>query len=272
MSKVISVRFQASARVYSFLPGDETDLVPGDYVVVNTTWGRQIGQVVHIRDAPSQERDDLKPVLRRATGADLALYHQLQEKAQSALKKAAELAAESGIKAKFASAEYTLDGKRLTILYESESKERLNEIRGRLRSQMHTRVELRAIGARDRARLLGGYGACGEPRCCSRFLCEFSPISIRMAKAQGVSLSPSEITGMCDRLRCCLGYEHQTYKKALEGMPKRKALVETPYGRGKVIDLLPLRGTVVVQIEGQRIQVPANEVRVIPKQPSHPVT
>jgi len=165
---------------------------------------------------------------------------------------------------KIVTAEYTFDGQRLTLLYASaEKKVNLAELQQRLQRRLSVRVDLRRIGPRDQAKLMGGYGACGELRCCSRFLSEFSPVSIKMAKTQGVSLNPSEITGMCGRLRCCLVYEHEQYVEACKVMPRRKKRVRTPYGEGKVVDLLPLRGVVVVQVEDRRLEVPVEEVEPI---------
>lgn len=267
--QVVGVRFQNSGKVYGFVPGDCQDLCPDDFVIVDTAWGRQIGRVVYVHEMPAAEqRNDLKSVVRRATGRDLALHQQLEEKARRALEQARELAARKSLPIKFAVAEYTLDGRRLTILYESEAKEELQDLRRELARSLRARVELRQIGPRDRAKLLDGYGACGEPRCCSRFLAEFSPVSIRMAKGQGVSLTPSEITGVCGRLRCCLVYEHEMYQQASQGLPRRKSQVRTRYGVGKVVDLLPLKGAVVVQLEDRRVEVPADEVEVIPREQS----
>jgi cell fate regulator YaaT (PSP1 superfamily) len=132
-----------------------------------------------------------------------------------------------------------------------------------LQKTLGVRVDLQRIGPRDHAKLLGGYGACGEPRCCSRFISEFSPVSIKMAKTQGVSLNPSDITGLCGRLRCCLVYEQELYEKACSIMPRRKRRVQTPHGEGKVIDLLPLKGVVVVQVEDRRLEVPVEDVEPI---------
>ncbi len=263
---IVGVRFQEGGKIYSFLPGSWTDLVPGDFVVVDTAWGRQIGRVVFIRHLPPEKRrDDLKTVLRRATGADLALRQQWEEKAGEILRQLREQARRESLPVKFATAEYTLDGKRLTILYEMEGKVDLEEIRQELAETLQVQVEMRQIGPRDRAKLLGGYGACGEPRCCSRFLSDFSPVSIRMGKAQGISLTPSDITGMCGRLRCCIAYEYEVYQEALQELPKLKSIVRTPRGVGKVVDLAPLKRTVIVQIEDQRIEVPADEVEVLPR-------
>lgn len=266
---IVGVRFQEGGRIYSFLPGSCTDLKPGDFVVVDTAWGRQIGRVAFIRHLPPEKRrDDLKTVLRRATGADLALRQQWEEKAREVLRQLRARALRESLPVKFATAEYTLDGKRLTILYETEARVELEAIREELSTELQTQVEMRQIGPRDRAKLLGGYGACGEPRCCSRFLSDFSPVSIRMGKAQGISLTPSDITGMCGRLRCCIAYEYETYQESLQGLPKLKSIVRTPQGVGKVVDLAPLKGTVVVQIEDQRVEVPAGEVEVLPQEAS----
>ncbi len=263
---IVGVRFQEGGKIYSFLPGSCTDLVPGDFVVVDTAWGRQIGRVVYIRRVPLEKRrEDLKTVLRRATGADLALRQELEEKARDVLAELRTRALRQNIPVKFATAEFTLDGKRLTILYETEAKVDMEGIRKELAETLQVQVELRQIGPRDRAKLLGGYGACGEPRCCARFLSEFAPVSIRMGKTQGISLTPSDITGMCGRLRCCLAYEQEVYLEALQGLPKLKSMVQTPHGVGKVVDLLPLKQVVVVQIEDSRIEVPADQVEVLPK-------
>jgi cell fate regulator YaaT (PSP1 superfamily) len=175
------------------------------------------------------------------------------------------MAAELGLPIKVVMAEYTFDGQRVTLLYLSEQKKKFNpgKFAKRLRRQFEVAVDLRRVGPRDHAKLLGGYGACGELRCCSRFLSDFCPVSIKAAKMQGISLTPSEITGMCGRLRCCLVYEYEQYREASESMPRRRKRVRTPHGEGRVVDLLPLRGMVVVQVEGQRVEVPTEDVELI---------
>jgi cell fate regulator YaaT (PSP1 superfamily) len=209
-------------------------------------------------------KEDLKPVQRRATGHDLALRQQWQRKEAEALIAAREAAAQLGLPVKIVVAEYTFDGQRLTLLYVSDEKKLdTGELVQRLQRTLAVRVDLRRIGPRDQAKLMGGYGACGELRCCSRFLSDFRPVSIKMAKMQGISLNPSDITGMCGRLRCCLVYEQEQYKEACQIMPRRKKRVRTPYGEGKVVDLLPLKGTVVVQVEDRRLEVPVEEVELI---------
>lgn len=260
---IAGVRFQPTGKVYHFDASDIDRLRPGDFALVKTVRGKQLGEVVCVR--PPREGENvrhLKPIERRATGRDLALRQSWQVKEEEALSLAREEAAALGLPIKIVVAEYTLDGQRLTLLYSSEKKNlKMNEVEQRLRSKLDTQVDLLQVGPRDQAKLMGGYGACGGLRCCSRFLPEFRSISIRMAKKQGVSLHPSSITGMCDRLRCCLAYEHEQYVEALKSLPRRKSRVETPYGKGKVVGLLPMRKAVVVKIEDRRVELSADEVR-----------
>jgi cell fate regulator YaaT (PSP1 superfamily) len=260
---IACVRFQPTGKIYHFDAGDCRDLRAGDFVLVETVRGQQLGEVVGIQ--PMLEgKKDLKPVQRRATGRDLALRRQLQQKAEKALVVAREAVARLNLPVKIVTAEYDFDGQRLTLLYVSEERNvNLSRLQRRLQRDLDDRVNLRHIGPRDQAKLMAGYGACGEMRCCSRFLSDFTPISIKMAKTQGVSLNPSEITGMCGRLRCCLLYEQEQYREACKTLPRRKKRVRTPYGEGKVVDLLPLKGVVVVQVEDRRLEVPAEEVEQI---------
>ena len=181
----------------------------------------------------------------------------LTERELEALINCRDQAAKLGLKGlKFAKAEFSYDGKRLTFLYSVEGDESvvLKELRKRMRkAHRKSRIEMRQVGPRDVAKLYKGMGACGmEERCCSKFLTEFSPVSIRMAKAQGVSLNPQEITGLCGRLRCCLLYEYEEYVEARKHLPKRNKRVVTPRGEGKVVDVLPLKNAVIVQFDDER--------------------
>lgn len=260
-----SVRFQPTGKLYHFDASRHQDLQPGDFVLVETARGQQLGEVVSVRPLHKGEgKKSLKPVRRRATGHDLALRQHWQEKETETLAAAHEAAQQTDLPIKIVTAEYAFGGQRLTLLYVSEDRDLdLSKLRQCLQRRLNVRVDLRRIGPRDHARLMAGYGACGELRCCSRFLTEFSPISIKMAKTQGVSLNPSEITGMCGRLRCCLVYEQEQYTEACKAMPRRKKRVRTPHGEGKVVDLLPLKGIVVVQVEDRRLEVPVEEVELI---------
>ncbi len=259
---IAGVRFQPSGKIYHFDASNVDDLRPGDFALVETVRGSQLGEVVTVR--PPREGEEvraLKPIERRASGRELALRQWWQEREEKALNLARQKADALNVPIKVVLAEYTLDGKRLTLLYGSEERRlNLSELERRLQRELDTRVDLLKIGPRDQAKLMGGYGACGRPRCCSRFLPDFTSISIKMAKKQGVSLHPSAITGMCDRLRCCLHYEYEQYVKALRDLPRRKQRVKTPYGEGNVIDLVPLKHAVVVRIEDRRVELPVEEI------------
>ncbi len=253
---IVGIRFQNVGKIYHFDARKFGDLRAGDFAVVETSRGKQLGEVVQILDDPvSPPRGSWKPIMRKATPRDLLLRQLWQRKAVEAMincrAKAAELKLEG---VKIVSAEFTFDGKRLSFLYNTETEERvdLKSLKKAMQSTyQRSKVELRQIGPRDVAKIIGGMGACGmESRCCSIFLTEFSPISIKMAKEQGISLTPSEITGMCGRLRCCLIYEYQQYIEARKVLPKRNKKVVTPQGEGKVVDTYPLKDSVLVEIEG----------------------
>jgi cell fate regulator YaaT (PSP1 superfamily) len=257
---IISIRFQKVGKVYHFDASDCSDVQVGDFAVVDTSRGRQLGEVVQIlQDPPPPPEGTWKPILRRATPRDLVIRQLLHRKELEATINCRAKTAEFGIPGvKIVASEYSFDGTRLSILYstEAERKVDLKKVRNAMqRTYPRTQVEMRQIGPRDVAKLLGGMGACGlETRCCSQFLTEFSPISIKMAKEQGISLTPSEITGMCGRLRCCLVYEYEQYVEARKILPKRGKKVVTPSGDGIVLDVFPLKQTVLVEIEGKSPQ------------------
>jgi cell fate regulator YaaT (PSP1 superfamily) len=205
---------------------------------------------------------NLQNIDRKANPRDLVMKQVWEAKELDALISCREKASELGIKdAKFIKAEYSFDGSWLTFHYATENKKlNLGRLQKELNRRFQTKVELRLIGPRDVAKILGGYGACGAPRCCSTFLTEFSPVSIRMAKAQGISLSPQEITGMCGRLRCCLVFEYEQYVEARKTLPRAGKRIGTPYGVGKVRDVRVLRESVVVDIEGEWHEVFLHEI------------
>ena len=251
-ARVAGVRFFEVGKVYHFSFAHIPDLAVGDHVVVETTRGVQLGQVMNlVSPDPGSDLRDYKPVLRRATPTDLMSQRLWKAREVEALIVCREKAAEMGDlqDAKFVAAQYNFDGSLLTFLYSAEDKINTNRLRGALQRSFRARIEMRQIGPRDVAKLIGGMGACGIPRCCSTFLTDFSPISIKMAKAQGISLNPTEITGMCGRLRCCLIYEYEQYVEARKQLPKRNKRVGTPHGEGKVIDVHPLRDAVTVLVE-----------------------
>ena len=267
------VRFQPAGKPYHFAAASEFDLTPFDWVVVDTVYGEQVGQVV---DLPEMTPDEitsrkLRVVIRRASGLDMARHHVMQQRAERLVEVAKEEVAANRLDAKVVSAEFTLDGDNAILLCSGNvNKQAFATLRRRVASRMNCRVELRAVGPRDHAKSLDGYGVCGEPRCCSRFLTDFQSVSIRMAKDQSISMAPTDITGMCGRLRCCLAYEHQVYKDEAKELPRLKSRVKTEKGIGRVIDLDILKGAVIVEIppdgprrERERFRYPADEVEVL---------
>ena len=254
---VASIRFQPVGKIYHFNATKIDDLKAGDYVIVSTSRGRELGEVAGVLGGKNAPGGSHKPVERRATPRELVMRRMWQSRELEATINCREKAHELGVTGiKIVRAEYCYDGSRLTFITSSEGDENIDLAplkRTMRRSIRKTQIEFRKVGPRDVAKIICGMGACGlEERCCSRFLSEFSPISIKMAKAQGISLNPQEITGMCGRLRCCLIYEYELYAEARKHLPKRKKKVITPRGVGKVIDVLPLKNTVVVKLEDER--------------------
>lgn len=249
---ICTVRFHRAGSLYHFLVSPDLNLETDDWVVVETVHGSKVGQIVEIGcDLPQGIRvGDLKSVLRGATGFDMARRQMLIKRAEHLLETAQEEIKQLRRKeVKAVEAEYTLDGDKAIIFYRGNlSSHDHAELRHRIASKMGGQVELHSVGPRDEAKLLGGYGVCGERRCCTRFLTDFKPISIHMAKDQAISLAPTDITGMCGRLRCCLDYEHEVYQEASKDFPRRKARVQTELGLGRVIDWDVLKGEIVVEI------------------------
>jgi cell fate regulator YaaT (PSP1 superfamily) len=250
---VVGVRFSKVGKVYHFAADTVTDVKVGDMVVVETARGWQLGQVAQLVQDPTPPPDGWKPIDRRATPRDLLMRQMWQMKESEVVSSCRERANQlklAGIK--IVSAEYSFDGSRLSILFSSETEEKydLKSLRQDMQRMFApSQVEMRQVGPRDVAKVMCGMGACGlETRCCCLFLTEFSSISIRMAKDQGISLTPTEITGMCGRLRCCLIYEYDTYVEARSKLPKRNKRVRTPQGDGKVVDVVPLREAVIVDL------------------------
>lgn len=259
---IYGIRFSKIGKIYHFDATHVDELKVGEHVIVETTRGRQIGEVIqHIVNPTAPPDGAWKPVERRASAADLLLRQNWAQKQTAAMIECRARASELKLAVKIVSAEYSFDGSRLTFMFATENDEKDEKVDLKsLRKDMQkmfseTQVEMRQIGPRDVAKMLGGMGACGlETRCCSKFLTEFSPISIKMAKEQGISLTPSEITGMCGRLRCCLIYEYEQYVAARKELPKRNKRVISPEGEGKVIDVYPMRNAVMVELPAKNPQ------------------
>ncbi len=267
---IVGIRFHRIGKIYHFDASGFPDLQPGDFVIVETRRGRQLGEVAQtFAEPPAPPRDGVwKPVERRATPRDLVLRQIWQKKELQVTIQCRDKARQMNLRdVKIVASEFSFDGALLTILYSTAAGEKVNlNALGKIMQRLHphSSVEMRQIGPRDVAKILGGMGACGiESRCCSTFLTEFSPVSIKMAKAQGISLAPSEITGMCGRLRCCLVYEYEQYAEARKELPKRNKRVVTPLGEGKVVDLYPLKQSVVVRLfeSGERHEFLKHELQ-----------
>jgi len=211
MPIVIGVRFKPATKTYYFDPASLKDeLRVGDYVVVETARAREMGRVVTpAKEVPQTEiASPLKPVIRKATTVDLADAQHYADQEQEALERCRERVVASGLPAKLISAEYNLDGSHLTFFFTSEQRVDFRDLVRDLARVFRTRIELRQVGVRDEAKLIHGIGPCGRELCCATHLCEFVPVSIKMAKLQGLPLSPMEISGVCGRLLCCLTYEN----------------------------------------------------------------
>lgn len=259
MNWLVGVRFQEAGKLYNFIARDLPTLNAGDFVIVETSRGNEMGWVATIRAAqPADGRDGTKPILRVATPADLLLRERYRLREKEALKQVRMAAVELNMPIKLAKAEYSFDGSRLTVYYGSESDIDVSRLQREVVKRLEVRADFRQVGPRDVAKLIGGSGACGiAVRCCSAFLTDFQPISIRMAKAQDLPLVPTEIAGMCGRLRCCLGYEYEFYENARKQMPRLGKWVVTQEVSGKVVDRNIPKETVTLQTEaGTRVEIP----------------
>lgn len=253
INRVIAVQFNKLGKLYYFSAPKELSLTCDSYVIVNTSHGRQIGRVAKAEVSEPTNQTEIQPIERVANDEDMAIREVLIQKEAEALEIVRRYLRESSFQnVKAVSTEYGFETNRITIFlnYDNDSNfEMKTFLRDISKNFRDARIEVRQIGPRDMAKALSGLGACGiEQRCCSRFLTEFSSISIKMAKSQDISLTPGEITGMCGRLRCCLIYEHEMYEAARANLPKRKKLVQTPLGGGKVVQVLPLADSVIVDI------------------------
>jgi cell fate regulator YaaT (PSP1 superfamily) len=264
-NRVVSVRFREVSKAYHFDANGVQNLKAGDFVVVETARGREIGQVIQTGPLSLSDRPSLKPVKRRATARDMAIYQRFKLKEKETLNTCRQTAEEMGLPLRIARVEYSYDGQRLTVFYMSEERADYRSFRKKLSQSLRVRVEMQSMSPRDFAKMIGGCGACGGPLCCSTFLTEFVPVSIKTAKAQDIPLVPAEITGMCGRLRCCLRYEYETYQEAKRAMPQKGRQVVTPYGRGKIVATNLLKETVVVDFGTHRSEVPLAGLQVEPR-------
>ncbi len=249
MIEIVGIRFKTVSKVYYFDPNG-IQFKKGDGAIVETARGVEYGDVL-LSNREVAEDDvvqPLKKVLRKATEKDIEQVQHYRSKEKSALETCNKKVLEHGLDMKLIEAEYSFDGSKLLFYFTADGRVDFRDLVKDLASTFRTRIELRQIGVRDEAKMVGGLGICGRPLCCSTFLSDFQPVSIKMAKEQGISLSSAKISGTCSRLMCCLKYEENVYHELAAVTPCVGALVETPKGKGTVLSTQLLRGKVRVQL------------------------
>lgn len=250
MIEVIGVRFKSVGKIYYFDPSGQK-FAKGDHAIVETVRGLEIGEIMLAnRDVPEEAVVmPLKQVVRVATKADFDKLEENTRKEKEAFELCNKKIKEHKLDMKLIEVEYTFDGNKILFYFTADGRVDFRDLVKSLATVFRTRIELRQIGVRDEAKMLGGVGICGRPLCCRTFLGEFEPVSIKMAKEQNLSLNPTKISGTCGRLMCCLKYEQENYEEMLKFVPKADAIVKTPDGKGVVIDNNVLGGTVRVRLD-----------------------
>ena len=247
--KIIGVRFKSVGKVYYFNPKGLKVKI-GDKVIAETVKGAICGDVVLVdREINPDNFGDIKPIIRIANEADMKQLEKNKQKEKEAFKICEQKIAAHGLKMSLVDVECTFDNSKLLFYFTAENRVDFRELVKDLAAVFRTRIELRQIGVRDEAKMLGGLGICGQPFCCSRFMGEFQPVSIKMAKEQSLSLNPTKISGTCGRLMCCLKYEQEAYEDLLKTTPKVGAIVRTPEGKGVVTDSNLLTGKLTIKMD-----------------------
>lgn len=268
MAIIIGVKFKGAGKVYYFDP-DEAILNAGDYVVVETSRGIECGTVTF---GNREINDDglnrpLKKIIRPATAEDIAHLEDNRKKEEKAYGICLKKIIEHNLKMKLVTVEYTFDNNKILFYFTADGRVDFRELVKDLAGIFRTRIELRQIGVRDESKMLGGLGICGREFCCKGFLSDFQPVSIKMAKEQGMSLNPVKISGTCGRLMCCLKYEQEAYSDLLKKTPKIGAYVSTPDGKGTVVDQNLIKGILNIQLQKNPDSPPksykVNEVKLI---------
>lgn len=268
MKEVISVRFRSGCKNYYFSPGQLT-VAPGQDVIVETAQGPEYVTCTQGNHTVEDHQvvEPLRRVLRPATENDRRSLQMARAREKEAFAVCQKKIAQRGLEMKLVRAESSFDGNKLLFFFTADGRVDFRELVKDLASVFRTRIELRQIGVRDEAKMMGGLGICGRPFCCTSFLGEFQPVSIKMAKEQGLSLNPVKISGTCGRLMCCLKYEQEAYSDLLRTTPKNGAVVNTPEGRGVVVDVNLLTGMLKVRMDRAPEAAPmsfhAKQVKVI---------
>ena len=249
MIRVVGVRFKKAGKIYYFDP-DNIDVKFNDFVVVETARGIEFGHVVV---GPKEISEDdlvspLKQVLRVALDEDFDIHRANKKKAADAIGLCQEKVNEHNLRMKLVDVEYTFDNNKVIFYFTADGRVDFRDLVKDLAAIFKTRIELRQIGVRDQAKMVGGIGPCGKEVCCKQFLGEFDPVSIKMAKEQSLSLNPTKISGLCGRLMCCLKYEHETYEELLSKMPQIGEIATTPDGKGTIVSTYTLLEMVKVRV------------------------
>jgi cell fate regulator YaaT (PSP1 superfamily) len=271
MPLIIGVRFNPAGKVYFFDPTGFEQIRVGEYVVVETARGEEVGKVVV---SPRQVSGEdvarrLKGVVRQASAIDLTQMKYYQYRERDALVRCQEKVQEHGLPMKMVRAEYNYDGSRLVFFFAAEKRVDFRKLVQDLARSFRARIELRQIGVRDEAKLIGGIGRCGLALCCSTWLTEFDPVSIKMAKLQDLPLSPMDISGVCGRLLCCLAYESDYYAEVKDKLPRVGKVIDTPHGQGKVVAINVIKETIQVELESQvTVEVTHEELSSMAQAPS----
>ena len=265
MIKIVGVRFKNAGKIYYFDPVD-FEIEKNIDVVVETARGLEYGKIVVGPKEIEEEKliSPLKPIIRIATEEDKAIYRENKEKAKETFEICQQKIKEHGLTMFLIDCEYTFDRNKLIFYFTAEGRIDFRELVKDLASIFKTRIELRQIGVRDEAKSIGGLGTCGRKLCCSSWLGDFQPVSIKMAKDQSLSLNPTKISGICGRLFCCLKYEHDVYVEAIEKMPVVGSVVKVENQKGKVIEINPLLEQIKIEFNDKTIKTClAEEVKVL---------
>ncbi len=250
MKEIVGIRFKKTGKIYFFNPNG-FELLKNQYAVVETSRGIELGEVVVANRKVNDEKivAPLKDVIRVATAEDVKTFEINEKKAEEAYKVCEEKILQHGLEMKLVDVEYQFDGSKILFYFTADGRIDFRDLVRDLASVYKTRIELRQIGVRDEVKMLGGYGMCGRELCCCNHLSDLNPVSIKMAKEQGLSLNPSKISGVCGRLMCCLKNEQEVYEEKLSRLPTIGSLVKTPEGKGTVEEVEVLKEVVKVKIE-----------------------
>lgn len=265
MASVIGVRFMQAGKIYLF---DIASFNPkvNDQVIVETNRGIEIGKVVSpVKEAtPAENAEPFKKVIRMATPEDVSQSQHQRERAKKAVTKSKEIINSLNLPMKVIYAQYNLDGSHLIIFFFSEKRVDFRELVRKLSHELRTHVELRQVGARDEAKLIGGVGKCGCQLCCISFLSEFMPVSIKMAKEQDIALNPMKTSGLCGRLLCCLGYEYEQYHQMKGKLPDVGQEIVTKMGKARIVGRNVIKDTITAELEtGVTIEIPTREAVIV---------